>query len=118
MQNLKTPVALEISLLLGPLGGDIEWGSSPAAGEEQSAVLSQSCGGADADTSKAEDTDPQPPRRDASAGDVAEGRRVAAEGRRVGADAAPAPAKRSAPGGGDIEISPSADTRDFTGDSG
>jgi hypothetical protein len=57
---------------------------------------------------------PQPPRRDASAGDVAEGRRVAAEGHRVGAaaDAAAAsPEKVGAGGGGDIEISPSADTR-------
>jgi hypothetical protein len=52
LQNFKTLVVLEISLLLS---GDIEWGSSPASGEEPSAVLSQSGGDANADTSEADD---------------------------------------------------------------
>ena len=62
----------------------------------QSAVLSQSCGGADADTAML--------------------RRGAASPRRATESAPwptslPPPPNRSAPGGGDIEISPSADTR-------
>jgi hypothetical protein len=91
--------------LLVPLGGDIEWVSSRIRMRPRPTS--------------------QPLRRDASADDVAERRRVAAEGHRVGAaaDAASAPAEEVGRGGFDIEISgPSAppripavnDVNDFT----